>query len=118
MPTNEGYQGGFHKSIRTGKPFLLVGDEFDVITPAMSAKNMSASFKDNCFLGEESARGKPSTSGGLGRILWLAYHEIVCQYSASLNRRGQGRPASGKFEPLPRCPPVGRTQLERYLYAT
>lgn len=51
MPAKERYEGGFHKSTKTRKPLLLVGNEFDVVTPAVSAKNMSVSFEDSVFLG-------------------------------------------------------------------
>lgn len=45
LNSKEQYTAGFHDVISTRKPLLIVGNEYDVATPWLSAKNISASFE-------------------------------------------------------------------------
>jgi len=44
LASKERYEGGFHDPIDTKTPLLIMGNEYDVVTPFVSAQNVSASF--------------------------------------------------------------------------
>ncbi|KAM0321651.1 hypothetical protein ACHAQA_010007 [Verticillium albo-atrum] len=44
LPAKERFERGFHEPIDTKNPLLIIGNEYDVVTPFISAQNASASF--------------------------------------------------------------------------
>lgn len=56
IKSKERYTEGFHEPIQTRHPVLLVGNEFDVVTPIASARNLSASFPGSAVF-EHHAHG-------------------------------------------------------------
>jgi pimeloyl-ACP methyl ester carboxylesterase len=50
LPTKERFERGFHEPVDTAKPLLIIGNEYDVVTPFISAQNASASFPDSALV--------------------------------------------------------------------
>lgn len=50
LPTKERFERGFHDPIDTANPLLIIGNEYDVVTPFVSAQNASASFPGSALV--------------------------------------------------------------------
>jgi len=55
MPAVEIYQGGFN--IKTKNPILLANNEFDPVTPLVSAQNMSSGLESSFLLVNKNGHG-------------------------------------------------------------